>query len=195
MENTEWGPELPETPPPAHKKLSPGQLAYRKAQAKKGLTVKEKPVVPVVEVTQAKAAMLRKQAKAATKAAPTTVAPVPTVATCSVCGKPLTRPASAAQGQGDICAAKVKLLPAGETMADHYETLSVVEVPEGFMLLKEAIALARTKGCSGYRFIQACGGDRMLRPPFNEHFKVVFVQGKRYVSRQSLKDLECLKKV
>ena len=208
MENNEnWGEPLPETPPVVKRKLSPGQLAYQKAKAKKA----QQAVVP--EVTQAKAAMLRKQAKQQSKQTAkvkplkgvevtatvleevTSVAKPAMSATCSVCGKPLTRPASVSQGHGDICDAKVKLLPAGVTLADHYGNLTEAEVPEGFVLLKEAIAQARTKGCSGYRFIQACGGDRMLRPPFNEHFKVVFVQGKRYVSRLALQDLGLLVKV
>ena len=158
------------------KKLSPGQLAYRKALAKKGMGLGGVPLAPVTPVTPV---VLEKML----------------AATCSLCGKPLTRPFSASQGMGDICAGKIKLLPAGITMQEHYDNLTETEVPKDFVLLKEAIAAAREKGCSGYRFIQACGGDRMLRSPLNENFKVVFVAGKRYVSRKALQDLGCLKKI
>ena len=171
------------------KKLSPGQIAYRKALARKAALAQP----AVVELTQAKAAAVQKAAK---RVVAKTAVAKPVIAThCNVCGKPLTRVTSMEAGIGDICASKMKLLPVGTTMADHYALLQEVDVPEDFMLLKEAVQAAREKGCSGYRFIQACGGDRVLRSPFNANFRVVFVLGKRYVSRQSLKDLALLVKI
>ena len=155
-------------------KVSPGRKAWLAAQAK-----------------QVETAAVQKVGQEVKSASASTVA----ATTCRICGKPLTRLSSIAQGQGDICASKIKLLPAGVTLASHYEALQEVDVPEGFILLRDAIAQAREKDCSGYRFIQACGGDRMLRLPFNPNFKVVFVRGKRYVSRLALQDLELLKKI
>lgn len=197
-ENEGWGEPLPEPVVKPHK-LSAGQLAYQKAKTKKAAQqqpVEEPPkkmlVFPEPEQTQHKRAAVRKAAakKPVVEQKGFTVA-----VSCSICGKPLTRPDSIAQGHGDICDAKVKLLPSGTTMAEHYTTLQAQEVPQGFLLLKDVIQQARVKGCSGYRFMQACGKDRLLRPPFNKNFKVVFVKGKRYVSRLSLGDLSLLKKV
>jgi hypothetical protein len=165
----------------SEEKLSPGQIAYRKSLARKAARAAQETGQSVV---------LRKAAAKKQEPVQETV-----VTTCQFCGKSLSRPDSVSQGCGDICASKRKLLPVGVTLEQHYEVLQEVVVPEGFILLRDAIQVAREKGCSGYRFIQACGGDRMLHSPFNANFRVVFVLRKRYISEKALADLQLLKKV
>jgi hypothetical protein len=114
---------------------------------------------------------------------------------CSFCGKPLSRHSSVEAGMGDVCNSKHKLLPAGMTIENYRSGLTEVDVPDGWIKLKEAIAKAKTKGVSGYRFLQACGGDRMLRKPLNKVFKVIYVDGARYIDSDCLKHLAELKKV
>jgi hypothetical protein len=114
---------------------------------------------------------------------------------CSICGKPLSRHTSVTNGMGDTCAAKIKLLPKGVSLEQHYEGLTVMEIPTGYIMLKEAIAKAMNKGTSKYRFLQATGGDRHIRKPFSNHFKVVYVGNKRYVPKSSLEHLKELVKV
>jgi hypothetical protein len=180
-----------------NKKLTPGQIAYRKALAKKGLTIGGKPLVPTVEEkpVETKQMLTFEDPVEEEEPIPAVALSFVDASICSVCGRPLSRPSSAQKGIGDICEAKMKLLPAGVTLADHYALLQEVDVPDGFILLRDAIEQAKEKGCSGYRFIQACGGDRALHAPFNEHFKVVYVMGKRYVSSLSLQDLPLLVKI
>lgn len=107
--------------------------------------------------------------------------------TCSFCGKPLTRPSSVSQGMGDFCAHSKGMLPAGVTRDEHIETLTVTELPKGYMKLGDAYHAARKAGFSGSRFMQACGGNGQLRKPLNEHFKFVFYKNTRYVPETVLK--------
>jgi hypothetical protein len=116
-------------------------------------------------------------------------------AVCSLCGKTLTRGTSIENGMGPDCAAKIKLLPAGTTMEDHYEKLTATEVPEGYIKLRDAYKKLKEKGISAYRLTQAIGGDRMLRKPLNSHFKVVFVNHVRYINGEALKNWKELEKV
>lgn len=115
-------------------------------------------------------------------------------AICSMCGKPLSRHTSVEAGMGDICRMKLSWLPKGVTLEQHYERITVNDVPDGFIKFADAYAKAREKGTSGYRFIQAIGGDRMIRKPINSNFKVVIVKGVRYINRDSLKHLSDLEK-
>ena len=116
-------------------------------------------------------------------------------ATCTFCGKPLSRHTSVANGMGDVCAAKQKLLPAGMTLQDHYLTMTVLDQPDpkNYMPIKEAFVAASKKGISNYRMIIAYGGDRMLRPPLNEHFKLVIYKGRKYIPKSFLQNLDVLK--
>lgn len=118
-----------------------------------------------------------------------------TEAICSICHKPLSRHTSVSQGMGDTCAAKIKMLPKGVTLEQHYESMIKTDVPDGWIKLSEAIEKARKKGISGYRFIQACGGDRMIRKPINSFFKVIFVANTRYINGECMKHLGDLEKV
>lgn len=113
---------------------------------------------------------------------------------CSICHKPLSRGTSVASGMGDICQHKMKLLPAGTTLEQHYENISLPDVPEGWVKLKDVVVKAKAKGVSTYRFVQAIGGDRMLRKPINKHFKVVIVDAVRYIDPVCLKHLGDLEK-
>ena len=198
-------PKAPEAPslPSKQPKLSPGRAAYQAALAKAKAKAKAKarsvePVAPptAVAVKAAKAAKPKPVVLKAAKPKSASKPAKPALGShCSICGKPLNRATSVEHGMGDICAGKMKLLPAGTTMADHYALLSLLEVPEGYILLKDAIVEAKAKKISGYRFLQACGGDRMLHAPFNANFKVVFVLGKRYIPKACLDDLKLLVKV
>lgn len=152
---------------------------------------------PVVKAEPKKKAMAKTEPK---KAAPKKVevkghGRQTNTAVCSVCGKDLSRHSSVENGMGDTCAAKIKLLPKGVTLEQHYEGLTKTDVPDGWIKLSEAIAKAQSKGISGYRFIQACGGDRMIRKPINKFFQVAFVSGTRYINADCMKHLEDLKKV
>ena len=116
-------------------------------------------------------------------------------AVCTICHKPLSKHTSVAQGMGDTCAMKIKLLPAGTTMEDHYEKLTVGDVPVGYIKLKDAIAKLNEKGITTHRIVQAIGGDRMLRKPLNNNFKVIFVGRVRYINGACLKNWRDLEKV
>lgn len=109
---------------------------------------------------------------------------------CEFCGKTLSRGSSVEKGCGDVCESKRKHLPAGVTIEQHYRSLTVPEIPKGWMLFSQAVREAMAAGMSGHRFIQICGGDRHITPPLNEHFRVVFVKGKRYISPTALKHLD-----
>ena len=112
------------------------------------------------------------------------------VSTCKVCGKPLSRTESVQNGIGPECQRQMGRLPQGVTMEQHYEDLIVMEEPKGFIKLKEAIALAKKKGVSQYKFMIAIGGNRMLRPPLSPAFKTVLYKGGRWVSKASTSDKE-----
>lgn len=114
---------------------------------------------------------------------------------CSLCGKTLTRGTSISAGMGPDCAAKIKLLPAGKTLEDHYEAITEVEVPAGYIKLRDALKKINDKGISSYRLIQAIGGDRMLRKPLNSHFKVVLVNHVRYINGEALSNWKELEKI
>ena len=115
---------------------------------------------------------------------------------CSICGKPLSKHTSVSQGMGDTCASKIKLLPAGTTLEDHYAGLAVYEEPgNDYLPIGKAIEQAKKMGVSGYAFLVATGGDRHLRKPLNEHFQVVMFHRKRYVPKSSLKHLGDIGKV
>lgn len=114
---------------------------------------------------------------------------------CSLCHKPLSRHTSISAGMGDTCAGKIKLLPAGTTMEDHYAKITVMDVPDGYIKLQDAIKKLKEKGISGYRIMQAIGGERMLRKPINSHFKVVFVGNTRYINGSCLKNWKDLEKI
>lgn len=109
---------------------------------------------------------------------------------CSACGKLLTKGTSIENGMGPECARQAQRLPKGMTFQEHYEEMKVVDLPKGFIKLREAIALARKKGVTPYRFFIAVGGNRMLRPPLSPAFKVVFYKGARYVHVNSTSDKE-----
>lgn len=118
-----------------------------------------------------------------------------TEAICSVCHKPLSKHTSVANGMGDTCAAKIKLLPKGVSLEDHYEKLTVFTVPDGYIKLRDAVKKLQAKGISGYRIMQAIGGERMLRKPINSNFKVVFVGKVRYINGACLANWKDLVKV
>lgn len=109
---------------------------------------------------------------------------------CRLCGKRLTRGTSITAGMGPECARQTKRLPAGVTMQDHWDGFKVVEAPKGYIKLQEAVKIARSKGVSGYSFMIAIGGNRMLRPPLNENFKIVVFKNTRYVPKASVSDKE-----
>lgn len=160
----------------ANRKTQKNEAALREGQPVKTPS-KSKPTAPTKKV----------QDKQTEKGANTSI--------CSFCGKPLSRHSSVEQGMGDTCASKIKLLPKGTTIEEHYAGLTVPTLPAGYIKLKDAIAAARKKGISGYRFLQAIGGDRMLRPPLNSNFKTVLHNRTRYVNGNCLKHLDDLKKV
>lgn len=114
---------------------------------------------------------------------------------CSLCHKPLSRHSSVSAGMGDTCAGKIKLLPAGTTMEDHYAKITVTEIPDGYIKLKDAVAKLKEKGISGYRLMQAIGGERMLRKPLNSNFKTVMFGNTRYINGACLKSWRDLEKV
>jgi|WetSurMetagenome_2_1015567.scaffolds.fasta_scaffold77455_4 hypothetical protein len=109
---------------------------------------------------------------------------------CSMCGKRLTRGTSIQDGMGPDCARQIKRLPAGVTMEQHYEDLIVMELPKGYIKLKEAFKIVHQKGASGYQFMIACGGNRAMRPPLNDNFKMIFFKHTRYVPKASVSDKE-----
>jgi RNA polymerase-binding transcription factor DksA len=111
---------------------------------------------------------------------------------CSFCGKPLTRPSSIAQGMGDFCAHNKGALPAGVSRDEHIASLTVTELPKDYVLLGEVYRAAIKAGYSGSRVIRATGGNGGIRPPLNEHFKIVFYKAKRYISSSALKHLKDL---
>lgn len=112
---------------------------------------------------------------------------------CSVCGKPLSKDSSQAQGMGDICAGKHALLPAGMTMHDYKQSLSQDEVPAGWIKLQQVYAETKKQHISRGRFLRAVGGDRHLLPPTDPVFKVIYVKGVRYMSGKALKALDKMK--
>ena len=114
---------------------------------------------------------------------------------CSVCGKPLSRHSSVENGMGEVCASKIKMLPAGTTLEDHYAKIMVDDIPEGYIKLKDAIAKLNEKGVSTYRIIQAIGGERMILKPLNSHFKVVMVNHVRYINNEAIRNWRELEKV
>ena len=116
-------------------------------------------------------------------------------AICSICSKPLSKHTSVEAGMGDTCAGRIALLPKGTSMEDHYESITKDDVPDGYIKLKDAVEKLKTKGISGYRVMQAIGGERMLRKPINSSFKVVMVAGTRYINGDCLKDWKDLVKV
>lgn len=116
-------------------------------------------------------------------------------AVCSLCHKPLSRHTSVSAGMGEVCQGKIKLLPAGTTMEDHYENITVWELPDGYIKLKDAIEKLNAKGISTYRVLQAIGGDRMLRKPINSNFKVVIFGRTRYINGACIKNWRDLEKV
>jgi hypothetical protein len=116
-------------------------------------------------------------------------------AVCSICHKPLSNHVSVGNGMGAICSSKIKLLPKGTTLEDHYASITLDEAPDGFIKLRDALEKLKAKGISVYRVVQAMGGDRMLRPPLNDNFKVVFVAGTRYINGACLKNWKDLEKV
>lgn len=116
-------------------------------------------------------------------------------AVCSLCRKPLSRHTSVSAGMGEVCQGKIKLLPAGTTMEDHYEKITVWELPDGYIKLKDAIEKLNAKGISTYRVLQAIGGDRMLRKPINPNFKVVIFGRTRYINGACIKNWRDLEKV
>jgi hypothetical protein len=110
---------------------------------------------------------------------------------CAVCGKKLSRGTSIADGMGPECARQVGRLPAGVTMTEHYETFKVIDEPgKDYIKLQEAGKIARTKGVSGYKFQIAYGGNRMLRPPLNENFRVIVYKNCRYIKKVAVSDKE-----
>lgn len=111
---------------------------------------------------------------------------------CSVCGKLLSRHSSVVNGMGETCAAQLKKLPAGySSLKEHYQSYSVTDEPgKDYIKLKEAVAIARSKGVSLYRFLIAVGGNRMLRPPLNKNFQIVVFKNTRYVPKASVTDKE-----
>lgn len=116
-------------------------------------------------------------------------------AICSLCHKPLSRHSSVEAGMGEVCSSKIKLLAPGTTMEDHYEKLTVMTLPDGYIKLKDAITKLNGKGVSTYRILQAIGGDRMLRKPINSNFKVVIFGRTRYINGACLKNWRDLEKV
>ena len=118
---------------------------------------------------------------------------------CEICGKPLTRSESMNAGVGDVCAHKLGKLAAGVTLEDHIQSHTVAELPEGYIKVKDAHAeLMRTKkkhGISGYRFNQGYGGNSLMMEPVNEHFRVVFYKGARWIPASCLNHLEDLRKI
>lgn len=137
----------------------------------------------------------RKAAKPIKKAAAPKAKKSSESGACSICGKPLSRHTSVTNGMGDTCANKVKMLPKGMTMEDHYESIWMDDLPEGWIKLADAITKAKAKGYTGHRFIQAVGGDRMLRKPINKFFTVKFYKGARYISKDCLAHLKDLEKI
>ena len=175
----------------ADNKTAAKRAADRKAEKKavrKGTVVTKKGIASLKIV--AKAAAKKHAAKDEPKGASWSGEAV-----CSICHKPLSKHTSVQNGMGDTCANKIKLLPAGTTLEEHYEKLSADEVPEGYLKLKDAIAKLNDKNISTYRVLQAVGGDRMLRKPLNSHFKVVIVAGTRYINGASIKNYKDLIKV
>ena len=183
--------------PSSKRKLKPYE-ALKKLQATTVAKSSEKKAVKLgVSIPKKKTAASLPKKKSAAPKSKSPVAKKSTSArsgTCSICHKPLSRHTSVAAGMGDTCAHKIKLLPKGMTMEEHYSNLKVIDVPEKCIKLDVAITKAKAKGISGYRFVQAIGGDRMLRKPFNLSFKVVLVGNTRYISSDCLKHLEELKK-
>lgn len=116
-------------------------------------------------------------------------------AVCSLCHKPLSRHTSVSAGMGEVCQSKIKLLPVGTTMEDHYEKITVWELPDGYIKLKDAIEKLNAKGISTYRVLQAIGGDRMLRKPINSNFKIVIFGRTRYINGACIKNWRDLEKV
>lgn len=114
---------------------------------------------------------------------------------CSVCGKSLTRPSSMSVGIGDVCQHHLKLLPKGTTLEDHYAAITEFDVPDGWVKFKDLVAKLQEKGISGYRLIQAIGGERMIRKPLSSHWRVKLVKGVRYINKECMKHLDELKKI
>jgi hypothetical protein len=116
-------------------------------------------------------------------------------AVCSICHKPLSRSSSISARMGDVCQHKMSLLPQGVSLEEHYANLTDYEVPEGWIKVKDAASKAREKGYSVYRFVQAIGGDRMLRKPLNKFFQVKLIKGVRYIDGEVLRHIKDMEKV
>lgn len=92
----------------------------------------------------------------------------PTV--CKVCGKHLTREASAANEMGHRCE---RLLEAGwdaESLSKHYAKVTVTEVPDGYIKLAELhkkvkAAQHKVPGLTISKMVKAIGRDRGLEAP------------------------------
>lgn len=113
---------------------------------------------------------------------------------CSFCGKPLTKPSSVAQGMGDYCAHNKGALPGGVTREEHIANLTVTELPKDYIPVGKVAKAALEAGYSGSRLKWAQGGSGGIRPPLNEHFKIVFFKGKKYMPASSLKHFKDLEK-
>ena len=161
------------------------------AKARKARELREKEKANKAAVRKAKKAADKKAAKKPkAKAAPVAKeanGDLPLADTCQICGKPLTKRSSQENGMGDVCSGKAGLLPAGVSFEEHIAKHTVPTIPKGFIKVKDAhVAVMEGDIVSGYRFIQAFGGNTLLGHVHSEVFKVVYVNGIRYISKKCL---------
>jgi hypothetical protein len=103
------------------------------------------------------------------------------IATCRICGKPLTNAESVASGIGPICDGKDP-----KVIAQRMEELSQDAIPQDYVPLSRLVQAANERDIATSRVVRAFGGDRGLEDPIDPVFALVYVQGRRYVHKDAL---------
>lgn len=65
-------------------------------------------------------------------------------------------------------------------------SMTVKDIPEGYLIMSEIVKQARAAGIKTSRICSAMGGDRAMNEPWDQVFKVVYVGGRKYGSKEIL---------
>lgn len=104
---------------------------------------------------------------------------------CRDCGKPLTDENSIAAGIGPECAQKDRA-----AINERKASITVTELPEGYITLKEAMDAAAKIGLPRNAAFTAAGRHAGASPVRNESWEPIFVKNRMHVPAAALEDLE-----